>query len=50
MFFYLSGMVSTFFKTEEKSYFKFALDKVLRLIVPFIFGVIFFLIPKLYLA
>ena len=48
MFFYISGIGATFFKTEEKNYGVFVGDKVLRLLVPFVVAIFVFLIPRLY--
>ena len=48
MFFYISGIGSTFFKTEEKNYGIFVFDKVLRLLIPFAVAIFAFLIPRLY--
>ena len=48
MFFYISGMASTFFNTEGKGFGIFFIDKVLRLMVPFIVAIFIFLIPRLY--
>jgi len=48
MFFYISGMGSTFFNTEGKGFGIFFGDKVLRLLVPFVLAIFIFLIPRLY--
>lgn len=48
MFFYISGMGSTFFNTEGKGFGIFVYDKVLRLMVPFVLAIFIFLIPRLY--
>jgi len=48
MFFYISGIGSTFFRTEDKNYGIFVGDKVLRLLVPFTLAIFIFLIPRLY--
>jgi hypothetical protein len=48
MFFYISGIGSTFFKTEEKNFGIFVGDKVLRLLIPFVIAIFVFLIPRLY--
>ena len=48
MFFYISGMGTTFFNTEKKGFFIFCKSKVLRILVPFIVSVFVFLIPRLY--
>lgn len=48
MFFYISGIGATFFKTEDKNFGIFVGEKSLRLLVPFIVGIFAFLIPRLY--
>jgi fucose 4-O-acetylase-like acetyltransferase len=48
MFFYISGIGSTFFRTEEKNFGIFVGDKVLRLLIPFVVAIFVFLIPRLY--
>ena len=48
MFFYVSGIGATFFRTEDKNYGIFVGDKVLRLLVPFVVAIFVFLIPRLY--
>ena len=48
MFFYISGMASTFFNSEGKGFGMFVGDKVLRLLVPFVLAIFIFLIPRLY--
>jgi len=48
MFFYISGIGATFFKTEDKNFGIFVGEKALRLLVPFILGIFIFLIPRLY--
>jgi len=48
MFFYISGMGSTFFNTEGKGFGNFVGNKVLRLMVPFVVAIFIFLIPRLY--
>jgi len=48
MFFYISGIGATFFKTEDKNFGIFVGEKALRLLVPFIVGIFVFLIPRLY--
>ena len=50
MFFYISGIGATFFKTEEKNFGIFLGEKSLRLLVPFVIAVFVFLIPRLYLG
>jgi len=48
MFFYISGIASTFFDTEKYHYGIFVGGKVLRILVPFVIGIFVFLIPRLY--
>lgn len=48
MFFYLSGIGATFFRTEDKNFGIFVGEKALRLLVPFIVAIFVFLIPRLY--
>jgi len=48
MFFYISGMASTFFNTEGKGFALFLWEKVLRLVIPFVVAIFIFLIPRLY--
>ena len=48
MFFYISGIGSTFFDTEKNHYGIFVGGKVLRLLIPFIVAIFVFLIPRLY--
>lgn len=48
MFFYISGIGATFFKTEDKNFGIFVGDKMLRLLVPFVVAIFVFLIPRLY--
>ena len=50
MFFYISGIGSTFFNTERKNYFIFIGEKMLRLLLPFVIGIFVFLMPRLYLG
>lgn len=49
VFFLLSGMGLSFFKTENSSFFSFFLNKFYRLIVPLIACFFLLLIPKLYI-
>ena len=48
MFFYLSGIGATFFRTEDKNFAIFVGEKALRLLVPFVVAIFVFLIPRLY--
>lgn len=50
LFFYISGMSSTFFDTAKNSYFKYVWTKINRLMVPLVLSVIFLLIPRLYMS
>lgn len=48
MFFYISGIGATFFRTEEKNFAVFLCEKSLRLLLPFAAAIFVFLIPRLY--
>ena len=48
MFFYISGIRATVFRTEDKNFGIFVGEKTLRLLVPFVIGIFAFLIPRLY--
>lgn len=48
MFFYISGIASSYFNTEGRGFTLFFIDKVLRLIIPFFAAIFIFLIPRLY--
>ena len=48
MFFYISGIASSFFNTESKGFTIFLWDKICRLAVPFVLAIFIFLIPRLY--
>jgi hypothetical protein len=48
MFFYISGIGSSFYNTESKGFALFIWDKILRLAVPFVVAIFIFLIPRLY--
>ena len=48
-FFYISGIASTFFKTEKYNFCIFLKQKFMRLLLPFIVGMIFFLVPRYWL-
>lgn len=50
LFFYISGMSSTFFDTEKKGYVGFLKAKTMRLIVPLIGASLFLLVPRLYMS
>jgi hypothetical protein len=50
MFFYISGMSSTFFNVEKNGYLFFVRGKFNRLMVPLFLAIIFFLFPRLYMA
>lgn len=49
MFFYISGFSITFFNTEKKTFKQYFCDKFQRLIIPLVVGVLFILVPRLYL-
>jgi surface polysaccharide O-acyltransferase-like enzyme len=48
MFFYISGIASSYFNTEGRGFTLFFVDKVLRLILPFFAAIFIFLVPRLY--
>lgn len=48
MFFYISGIGATFYKTEDKNFGIFVGEKALRLLLPFTIGIFAFLMPRLY--
>ena len=48
MFFYISGIGATFFRTEEKNFGVFLGEKSLRLLLPFAAAIFIFLVPRLY--
>ena len=51
MFFYISGIGTTYYKTEKKNaYCLFVWNKVTRIMFPFIVACFAFLIPRLYLG
>jgi len=50
MFFILSGMGLSFYKTEKNNFFTFLCDKFFRLVIPFFIAVFVFVTPKLYLS
>jgi peptidoglycan/LPS O-acetylase OafA/YrhL len=51
MFFYISGIGTTYYKTEKKNaYCLFVWNKVTRIMFPFIVACFVFLIPRLYLG
>ena len=51
MFFYISGIGTTFYKTEKNNAFcLFVWNKVTRIMFPFIVACFVFLIPRLYLG
>ena len=51
MFFYISGIGTTFYKTEKKNaYCLFVWNKVTRIMFPFFVACFVFLIPRLYLG
>lgn len=50
MFFYISGMSSTFFNAEKNGYVAFVLGKVNRLLVPLFLAILTLLVPRLYFS
>jgi fucose 4-O-acetylase-like acetyltransferase len=50
MFFYLSGMGSTFFDLEKNNFKRFVLNKIERLYIPMFLAIPVLLIPRLYLS
>lgn len=50
IFFFLSGMGSIYFDTEKKGFCNYAKTKSKRLMYPFLFAVVVFLVPRLYLS
>ena len=50
MFFYISGMISSFFRTEKPmSWFRFTWSKCTRIFFPFLVAIPLFLIPSLWM-
>jgi hypothetical protein len=49
MFFYISGMSSTFYNAEKNNFLIFVKSKVERLLYPLVLGSLVFLVPRLYL-
>jgi len=50
IFFYISGIVSKVYDCEKKGFLLFFKNKFKRLIIPFLYSVVLFLIPRLYMA
>ena len=50
MFFYISGIGTTFYNTEKKGFLLFLKSKVLRILIPFVASIFLFLIPRLYFS
>ena len=50
IFFYISGLVSKVYDCEKKGFLLFFKNKFKRLMIPFFYSVLLFLIPRLYLA
>ena len=50
MFFYVAGLASSFFNSEQKGFAVYLWDKFLRLGLPFAAAIFIFLIPRLYLG
>lgn len=49
-FFYMSGFAATFFDTSKKNFITYFKERFVRLILPFIFGCVFLLTPRMYLS
>jgi peptidoglycan/LPS O-acetylase OafA/YrhL len=49
-FFYMSGFAATFYDTKKNSFCHYLKGRILRLLVPFILGLIFLLPPRMYLG
>jgi hypothetical protein len=49
-FFYISGVGVQFYNTQKKGFLIFAKNKLSRLLLPLLYAIPFFLIPRLYLA
>ena len=50
MFFLLSGIGASNYKSEKHGFGKYAIEKLLRLALPFFASLFVFLIPRLYVA
>jgi surface polysaccharide O-acyltransferase-like enzyme len=50
MFFYISGMSSTFFNAEKHGYLSFVKGKVNRLLIPLFLAILTLLVPRLYFS
>ena len=50
LFFYISGMSSSFFNSKKNDYRAYLVAKVKRLLVPLVLSIVFLLIPRLYLS
>lgn len=50
MFFMISGMASSFFKTQKRGFLVYLKAKFMRLIVPLLISVPAFLVPRLYFS
>lgn len=50
MFFYISGMSSTFFNAEKHGYMAFVKGKVNRLVIPLVLAILTLLVPRLYFS
>jgi fucose 4-O-acetylase-like acetyltransferase len=49
-FFYISGFSTTFFNTEKKGFCEFFKARFMKLLLPFILGLIFLLTPRMYMS
>jgi len=50
MFFYVSGMSLTYWDTQKKGFGVYAVNKFMRLMVPFFVAVVVILVPRLYIT
>ena len=50
VFFLLSGMGSIYYDTEKKGFIRYAINKTQRLILPVVFSIPLFIIPRLYVT
>lgn len=50
MFFYISGMSSTFFNAEKHGYLSFVKGKINRLVFPLVLAILTLLVPRLYFS
>jgi len=50
MFFYISGVATSFFDAQEEGFVKFFMNKCKRLLLSLLFAIFIFLMPRLYFA